>query len=83
MGNPYTKENYGIMNVKIPVFTSSLPQWLLEVYMNVILQEIDEQPSDNASGNLLEIARKNVLSDLRNLSTGTTIVLPPFDKSNE
>jgi hypothetical protein len=81
--NPVTKGNYGIMNAKLSVAEFSLPQFLFEVYLKVVLQEINEQPSDNDSGYLVEIATENEFSNFRTLTTGTTIVFPTFGKSSD
>jgi len=48
-----------------------------------VLQPILEQYRSEASEYQMQLARTNELSNLRSLSTGTTLVFPPFNKSSE
>ena len=82
-GDTVAKGNFEIINVNLPVAQYSLPQWLIGVYLDIVLQPILEQYGSEASEYQMQLARTNELSNLRSLSTGTTMVFPTFDKSSE
>ena len=82
-GDTVAKGNFEIININLPVAQYSLPQWLIGVYLDIVLQPILEQYGSEASEYQMQLARTNELSNLRSLSTGTTMVFPPFDKSSE
>jgi len=82
-GDTVGKGNYEIINVNLSVAQYSLPQWLIGVYLDIVLQPILEQYGSEASEYQMQLARTNELSNLRSLSTGTTLVFPPFNKSSE
>ncbi len=82
-GDTVAKGNFEIINVNLPVAQYSLPQWLIGVYLDIVLQPILDQYGSEASEYQIQLARTNELSNLRSLSTGTTMVFPTFNKSSE
>jgi len=47
-GDTVAKGNFEITNINLPVAQYSLPQWLIGVYLDIVLQPILEQYGNEA-----------------------------------